>query len=427
MNDAPPKGGEAGPPDAGAGLTSGVAFVTRQPIFDRERRLVGYELLYRAHAESVRADGDDALHMTGSTLVNSVLGIGLNQLTGTKPAWVNFPRELLINHDFEILDPRRCIIELLESIDCDEQSVAACEALRSRGFTVALDDFARGDEYDPLVKLAHVVKVRVEGASPESLEAIVNRLQPFGVRFLAEHVETREMFDTCRRLGFSYFQGYHFSRPEIVERRALPVEVVLIARLMTLAVNLNISDRDIEREMRRDPGLSFKLLRMVNAAATGGCGIDSILHAVRLVGRSSLHRWLALLFVSSTPSQSDVDRELILLTLERGRFCELIGLESGFRAAAPSLFLAGLLSSFDTVLGVPMQSLLEEVGVSDDVKAALLGQDGPYTPYLRLATAYTEGDWDSVIEVGRELDIVRQLPVLYGSAGLWARGEISRN
>lgn len=403
-------------------MASSVAFVARQPIFDRDRRLVGYELLYRANVEAEDSAGDkDDAGMTGATLVNGVLGIGLDQLTGSMPAWVNFSRELLVNHDFEVLDPRRCIIELLESVDCDAQSVAACEALRAKGFTLALDDFAAGDDYDPIIKLAQVVKLNVLDVADDELATIVERFAQYNVRLLAEKVETRAVFESCRALGFSYFQGFHFSRPEVVERRELPVGMVRIATLMNLAIDLSISDREIERELRLDPGLGFKLLRIVNSAATGGRGIDSILHAIRLVGRSSLYRWLSLLFVGATPRASDVDRELVLLTLKRGRFCELIALESGNSGAAGSLFLAGLLSSFDTVLGVPMEALLKQVRVGDDVAAALMGQDGPYTPILSLATAYAAADWDRVIELGGAVGVVQALPRLYGEAGAWAR------
>jgi EAL and modified HD-GYP domain-containing signal transduction protein len=228
-----------------------------------------------------------------------------------------------------------------------------------------------------------------------------------------------ETFDTCKRLGFSYFQGYHFSRPEVVQRRELPVEMVRIASLMNLAVHESNSDRLMEREVRSDPGLSFKLLRIINAAAQGGRGVVSILHAIRVVGRTSLHRWLALLFVGATPHASDVDRELILLTLERGRFCELIAMEAGNTSAAGALFLAGLLSSFDTVLGVPMEKLLQQIRVGDDVAAALLGNDGPYTPYLKLATAYAAADWDIVLIVGRKARN-RRTP----AAALWRSGYV---
>jgi EAL and modified HD-GYP domain-containing signal transduction protein len=278
------------------------------------------------------------------------------------------------------------------------------------------------EEHDPLVKLAHVVKLRVRDVPNDRVAAAVARLRPFGVRLLADQVENRASFDICRRLGFNYFQGFHFTRPETIERRELPPEMVRIARLMTLAVDMGVRDAELEEELRKDPGLAFKLLRMVNAAASGGRGIESILHAIRLVGRSSLHRWLSLLFASSSPKITEDEREMILLSLERARFCELIAIEAEHDYAAGSAFLTGLLSSFDAVLGLPMRGVLDQIGVAEDVRFALLGQPGPFTNYLQLATAYAGAEWDTVIDLSNGLGAVKQeLPRLYSSAGRWAR------
>ena len=272
-----------------------VAFIARQPIFNRSSSLVGYELLYRPAPLAVAAGvAADSICMTGTTLISGMLAIGLDQLTGSARAWVNFPRELLLAHDFQLLDPDRCTIELLETVECDEQSIAACQALRDKGFTLALDDFASGDEYAPLLRLAQIVKLEVMGQPEDALRAIVAKLQPFGVQLLAEKIESKEEFAICQRLGFSLFQGYYFSRPEVVQRRDLPVEMQGVARLMHLLSDAGVHDREIEMEFQASPGLTLKLLRIVNAASVGGRDIASIGHAVRLIGRVTLHRWLAL-------------------------------------------------------------------------------------------------------------------------------------
>lgn len=405
-----------------------VAFVARQPIFDRESRLVGYELLYRATAHANdSSSGGDSLRMTGATLVNSVLGIGLDQLTGATPAWVNFPRELLLSHGFEVLDPKRCIIELLETVPCDEESLAACAVMRQRGFTIALDDFTGGKEYEPIIKLAQIVKLSVEGMTDDELRVVVARLKPYRVKLLAEKVEKKERYLLCRQLGFTYFQGYYFSRPEILKRRELPVEMLGVSNLMKVVADPSAPDRDIESAIRGDPGLSFKLLRIVNSAATGCRGIESILHAVQLVGRESLHRWLALLFVSATPRASDIDKELVLTSLERGRLCEIIAERTGHGSVAASFFLVGLLSTFDNVLGVTMEELLRQVCVSPEVARALLREPGPYTECLNLVEAYVGGDWARVVQSGRPMGVLQTLPEWYSESSRWARALMSVN
>jgi EAL and modified HD-GYP domain-containing signal transduction protein len=411
-----------------------VAFVARQPIFDRRNRLVGYELLYRESLTATtagvsRENGPDAdaLRMTGSTMVTSVLSIGLDSLTGGSPAWINFSRELLLHRDFELLDPHRCVIELLESVVCDDEAVAACRALREKGYTLALDDFEGRDDYAPLLELAQIVKLSVLDYSPEALTELVDRLQQRGLTLLAEKVEDRATYERCHALGFSYFQGFYFSRPEVVQRRELPVELTGVARLMNLTIDSRASDRELELAFRGDPALSLQLLRIVNAAVHGGRGVESILHALRLVGRAELHRWLALLLVKTAPAKSHVERELVLTAIERARFCEAIALGVGDRHGAPSLFLAGLLSSMAGALGVTVDEFLTRITVSDDVACAIRGVEGPLTPILALATAYAQGDWDAALPYAEALDVLFELPEWYAESGRWARSLLSRS
>ena len=214
------------------------AFVARQPIFDRQQALVGYELLYRPSPSATRARPTDDIKMTSVTLVNPVLAIGMEQTTDGRRAWVNFPRELLLEHDFDLLDPTRFTIEMLETVECGADTIAACVALKARGFSLALDDFAAGEEYAPFLEdLANVVKIDVMATPTERIRALVKRLAPSKVQLLAEKVDNAATYALCRGLGFSLFQGYYFKRPEIVRRKDLPAEALGIARLMNRLVN----------------------------------------------------------------------------------------------------------------------------------------------------------------------------------------------
>jgi EAL and modified HD-GYP domain-containing signal transduction protein len=342
-------------------------------------------------------------------------------------AWVNFPRELLLEHDFNLLDPNRFTIEMLETVACDPETIAACTALKERGFSLALDDFAAGDEYAPFLALANVVKIDVMATPVEQIRALVKRLSATKVQLLAEKVDSATMYMLCRELGFSLFQGYYFSKPEIVQRKDLSAEALGIARLMNRLSDGKTHDRELEQEFRGDPGLSYKLLRIVNSAAAGGSGIESIQQAIRLVGRTALHRWLALMFASSTPRKTGVEAELVLSAIERARLCEMMAQRSGRAAAAASLFMTGLLSRFDAILGVPMCELLKSVRVSPEVEAALLREEGPYTPYLTLATSYASGDWVQAIELGSRMGLLDQMPEWTSEASTWARNILQRS
>jgi len=402
------------------------AFVARQPIFDRQHELVGYELLYRPSLVAVGAGPTDDLKMTSVTLVNTVLAIGMEQLTNGLRAWVNFPRELLLEHDFNLLDPSRFTIEMLETVECDPETIAACTALRAKGFTLALDDFAAGDEYAPFLALADVVKIDVMSTPEPEIRALVKRLAPLNIKLLAEKVDSAAMYMLCRELGFALFQGYYFSKPEIVHRKDLPAEALGIARLMNRISDGKTHDRELEQEFRADPGLSYKLLRIVNSAAAGGSGIESIQQAIRLVGRAQLHRWLALMFASSAPRKTGVEAELVLSAIERARLCEMMAQRSGRSAAAASLFMTGLLSRFDAILGVSMEDLLQRVRVAPEVEAALLREEGPYTPFLTLATSYASGDWVQAIELGSRMGLMDEMPEWTAEASAWARKILQR-
>jgi EAL and modified HD-GYP domain-containing signal transduction protein len=412
--------------DSAGDADASLRFVARQPIFDRERRLVGYELLYRAHqGAATSAGGASPVQMSSSTLVHGVLDIGLDQLTGPVPAWVNVPRDMLLSEALDVLPPKRVVLEILETVTPDAEVVAACQRLAAKGFTLALDDFVGGEEWEPLVRLAKIVKFDVLPLDEAALKPQIARVRRHGAKLLAERIEDQAAFTHCVGLGFDYFQGYHFRKPEVMQRKTLPVGMARIAKLMALVGNPNVSDADIEAELRGDPGLSVKLLRIVNNASTGFHGVSSLRHAIQLSGRRALHHWLAMLFVSSVPATNDVDREASLEALERGRFCELLALEQGNREQADPAFLVGLLARVDQRLGIPMRDLVQQLGVSEDVSAALNGEPGPHTPLLTLATAYAGGEWERVDDVARPLGVVEELPELYGEAGGWARQVMS--
>ncbi len=396
-------------------------FLARQPIFDARQRLVGYELLYRPSATATAAGEGSATDMTSYTLVTALLTIGLDQLTGGTRAFINFPRELLVHRAFELLDPRLVTIELLETVACDDEAVEAVHALRARGFDLALDDFTAGEEYHRLLEAAQIVKIDVLGATRETLEPVVRRLRRYPARLLAERVEGPEAYALCRSLGFSLFQGYCFQPPEMITGRDFPAESAAIARLMNLVVDAAVTDRDLEAAFRADPGLSFKLLCIVNSAAVGELEVGSIRHAVRLVGRTTLHRWLSLLLVSMLPAHSGVQREAAAEALERGRMCELLAIHAGHDHAAAAAFLVGLLSRFDLILDLSMSEVLHHVHVSDDIAAALLHGESPLTRYLTIAESYARGDWDSAIGLATKLGVLEALPGCYHEAREWMR------
>lgn len=393
--------------------------IARQPIFDSHNHLAGYEMLYRPG----NGDGSTA---TGHSLIAGLLTVGLGQLVGDAQAFIRFSHAQLLDHAFDLLDPTKATIELLDPFALDADAVAALAALRARGFTLVVGDFAAHADHRALLQLAQVVRVDLTRHANGELEQLSRHLKATHVQLLADQVADGETADLCHALGFALFQGQFFSRPQIVKRRDLPAGMPGIARLMNVVLDPRATDREIEDSFRADPGLSLKLLRIVNSAAIGGQGIESIQHAIRLIGRTPLHQWLSVLFADSVPQRTGVERELVMGALARGRLCELLAINSGRGRSAPPVFLTGMLSSLDAILGISMRELLQQVHVALEVESALLHQEGPYTPYLNLAILYGEGRWDEALILASELGVEEDLPIWYAQAGGWARNVLAQ-
>jgi EAL and modified HD-GYP domain-containing signal transduction protein len=397
-------------------------FVARQPIFDAAGNIYAYELLYRRNGAIDHADGASSDVMGSEVLVQTFLNMGVENVTGGARAFMNFTRDMLTDRVYELFDPTRVVIELLETVVPDAEVIAACEAMVLAGYTLALDDFVYSDAYLPLIRLARVIKLDVLGRPHEALMEDVKRLAPFDAELLAERVETPEVRDVCRSLGFRYFQGYFFSRPEVLVRRDLSAAQLAILRLMNLLHDAKSSDVQIDDAFRGDVSLALKLLKIVNSASVGGRGIESLRHAVRLVGRSELHKWLSMLLVTSVATSEGTSGELVHTAVRRARMCELVAFDCGDRRAADALFMVGLFSLIDVLLRTPMHILLKKVELGEEVRRALLTRSGPYAPTLALVEAYERGSWDVASAEADSLGMEpASVTTCYLTALAWAR------
>ncbi len=396
-------------------------FVARQPIFDGGDRLFAYELLYRGGANQTAAGGVSSNQMCTDTVIHALLSIGLAPLTAGTLAFVNMTRDFLMRRLYELFDPKTVVVELLETVEPDDAVVAECERLVKLGYTLALDDFVNAPGYEPLLRLAQIVKIDVLNRPTEELARVAKEMTPFHVRLLAERVETAEVRDACRKLGFTLFQGYFYSRPQIVSHRELSVEHATIVRLMNLLDTPTATEVEIEDAFRSDPSLSYKLLRIANSASFGGRDVQSIAFALRMVGRGVLHRWLTLLLVSSVASQSGIAHELVVAALARARLCELVGEKTGRRSEVGPLFLVGLFSLLDVLLRMPMAGIVERMAVAKDVKDALLSRSGPYAGVLALVEAQERGDWDAVVDAAAAVGVAEfEVSTAYAESLAWA-------
>ena len=376
----------------------GQRFVARQPIFDRSQNVFGYEILFRNGIEDYfNADPELAAR---STLDSSLL-YGINTLCDNRLAFVNCTREVLFKDLVTLLPPSQTVAEILETVEPEDRVIAACKRLKAFGYLIALDDFAPNDPRLPLCEFADIIKVDVRATNPEERVEMMSQFGSPKCKLLAEKLETPHEFQQARDLGFNYFQGYFFCRPEVVIGREVPASRLHCVRLLEMVSRREIDMPALEKMLKQEASISYRLLRYLNSPVFGfALEIKSIRHAMAVLGERELRRWIRLVVTVGAAEQKC--SELVLMGLTRARFCELLA----YRMPSDSdLFLMGLLSIMDAILEVSMEALLEQLPVDHETKAALLGQKSSFRPLYQLMLAQESGEWAQSSELAKELKL----------------------
>lgn len=392
--------------EAGQGTGEGQTeiYLARQPIFDARQAVVAYELLYRSSPTRGIEDLDGTV-ATARVIVNSFMTIGPERLTAGRRAFINFTREMLLSDLPTVLPPDQIVIEILENIEADEAVVEAVRQLKRAGYMIALDDFVVGHERRrELLELADVVKVDLPLVGPEGARALVDRLAPYKVRLLAEKVETAAEFEQARNWGYHYFQGYFFSRPVVITAKDIAGYKLNYLRLLQRIHAPELDFHGLEAIIRAEVSLSVKLLRFVNSAAFGWRHkTDSILNALVRLGESETRKWVSLICLTSMAE--DKPRELLVQSAIRANFCETLGELVGLGERRSELFLTGLFSLLETIVGRPLAELLESLPLAADCRSALLEGTGPFAAILATVVAYERGEWEALGPLAEQLGL----------------------
>ncbi len=399
------------------------ALVARQAIFDRDRRVYGYELLFRSDAGRNEFDGTEAGLATRQVLANSLLVIGLENLVGTKKAFVNFGRGALVQGWYASLPQANTVIELLETVEPDSEVLEACRKLRDQGYQIALDDFVLRPGYEALLEIANLVKIEVQSLSRPQHELLLRSCKARGLQTLAEKVETYEEFNWTKQSGYDYFQGYFFARPVLVRGRKIPAAKLHCLRLLQEAQRQELDFDRMETLILEDVSLSYQLLRYVNSPLfTLTSTIRSIRQALLFFGETELRKWIALATLARTAE--DKPSELIRHSLVRARFCEAMA-RIAKKSLEQSAFLTGLFSLLDALMDRPLAETLSEIHLAPEIMLVLSGQAperDPLAGIYRLAQAYEVADWQGVEETALELGVpVASLGGEYCAAAGWAQ------
>ena len=365
--------------------------------------------------------GGDADAASRSTLDSSLL-VGLDVLCDGRRAFLNCTRDTLIRGLITLLPSNNTVAEILETVPPDAEVMAACQQLKEAGYLIALDDYVAGDRREPLAEMADILKVDLRLTTAEQRAALVKQHGPWRCRMLAEKVESHEEFVAARDQGFVYFQGYFLQRPEMVATRDVPANRINYVRMLQAASQAELDVPGVEKLIKTEASICYRLLRYMNSARFGfRSEIHSVRHALAILGDREVRRWVRL--VAIVGAGQDKTSDLVLCALVRGRFAELLGPHVPHGEA--DLFLLGLLSMLDVMLGMPMSEILTKIPLDSEAKAVLLGKPSPLRPIYQLLLAHESGEWEAVKAITESLHLDPEVGAgLYWQAQQWAR-EIS--
>jgi EAL and modified HD-GYP domain-containing signal transduction protein len=396
-------------------------FIARQPIFDKGQKVYAYELLFRSGLHNY-FDCEDIDHASTSVIANSFLLFGIDEMTAGRKAFLNCTRKVLVEDLATALPRQHAVIEVLETVEPDDEVIAGCKRLKDLGYTLALDDFVYHRKFEPLLDLADIVKVDFLISGPGERQRISTLLRRRGIRMLAEKVESQADFEQAVAMGYELFQGYFFSKPVILSRRDIPANKLQYLRILKEIHRPEIDFKKMAQTVQSEISLSYKLLKLINSAAFGlRHKVSNIIQALSLLGEREIRTWVSLLSVSSMAD--DKPAELVINSLIRARFCEQAAYLIQEANQQSELFLMGLFSQLDAILDRPLSELLDEIQVSVAMRTALIDNEGSRYKLLMLAVALERGLWENLGVLAKDLALEElTLSGLYLDAVKWARG-----
>lgn len=369
------------------------SYIARQPILNSEQKTVGYELLFRDGPNNTFPDIDPEL-ATNRLLSEHFLATHYSTI-GDKLGFVNFPYQSLVNLVPTLFPKDNLVIEILESCEPTAELLAAIKKMSKAGYIIALDDFVPRKEWLPFLPYTSIIKIDIRQYSLSKAETLIERLKDQNIVFLAEKVETYEEFELAKQVGFTQFQGYFFSRPQLIRRKQIKPSFLTVVQLCKEISNPNINYDELERLISLDVTLSYKLLTFVNASYLIRAEIKSFKQALVYLGEDRLRKFISLVAITST--QDDKPDSLYSLSIQRARFCELLLSDMNTNLDDGLGFLTGMFSLLDSLFDQPLEELVQKMPIDNLVKSALVTKHGTLGNILTLVKAYEAADWTTVI------------------------------
>lgn len=381
------------------------SYIARQPILNRNKQTIGYELLFRDGPDNCFPNIGDEQATNRLLNDNFFSSAGEAQLTSGKRAFVNFPYSSIVSGTPLLFPKQSFIIEILENCEPTDELFEAVKKLHQRGYTLALDDFIPNKQWTRFFPYIHIIKFDIRIISIEKAARFIQFYkEKTKLRFLAEKVETQEEYQQAYDAGFDLFQGFFFSKPEMIQRKSLKPSSLTTLRLFKEICVTDVDFDKIEEIIATDLTLSYKLLRHVNALTSmRSKPVTSFKQALIFLGEDQLRRFVT--FVATSHAVEKKPQSLYNLSLQRAHFCEQL-----YRTRVPKdngnqAFITGLFSLLDSLLDQPLEELIELLPLSEQVKLALTKRAGPLGAILNLTDAYDQANWPLVRKYSTALKI----------------------
>jgi EAL and modified HD-GYP domain-containing signal transduction protein len=400
------------------------SYVARQAIYNVEKRVFAYELLFRNGDSNCFPDmsPDEA---TSSMIANSHLTVGIEDITFKKPAFINFHKDTLLYRFPSTLDPLSVVIEIVETVEVNDELVQACKHIRDLGYQLALDDYDFAPRWDVFLPFIDFIKVEVEEIEKQGVAAIakIQILNAKGIKIIAEKVDTHEQFERFKAMGVKLFQGYFLARPEMIRHRDLNASLNSVTKLVSLSNSPNFDTKEVIKVIEKDVGLAYKLMRFINNPMINKRQqIESLQHAINYMGHVEIKKFIALLALANMRGEKPT--ELLIQSLVRARFCSLMSIELELPENPPSSFFLGLFSMLDALLDQTMENLVEKLPVGQELRDALCKKniDSTMGLQMRACFAFEEANWDEIDYIARQFELTgERLYTLYYEAMHWAQ------
>jgi len=394
-------------------------FVARQAILNRNQNVVAYELLFRDSPENCFPGVSDG-QATARLIMENQLNLGTRHITSGKKALINIGPESLKLDLCEFLPCKDVVIELLETIEPNDDTYELCRKLFHSNYKLALDDFVYSPQWERFLKLVNLIKFDIRLTPLAEIPLVVNKLKKYkNIKLLAEKIETDEEYKLARKMGFDYFQGYYFARPAMIEQKDIHYNYGLVIAIYSEVMKPDPDVKVITGLFELDAALAYKLLRLLNSGVFPlQSQISSLKQALVYLGQARLKKFVSLIVTAHTARDKPI--ELMQMCVIRARFCELIASKVAKQVQGEA-FLTGLFSLLDAILDQPMALLVDKLPFPEDIKAALTGEKNNLYYILETVKAYETGSWwaleNAVLLINLDSAF---LPKLYKKAVQWA-------